>query len=53
MKIKGFGDITALAGEFNRLVDAVDNVAVVQAQSMSGTASMRIRNGKWEIELGQ
>jgi hypothetical protein len=48
-----YGNMIYLGGEWNKLHDGSENCIVIQRQSMSGIASMRILKGKWEIELGQ
>ena len=47
-----YGYMENLGAEWNRFHDASLNCVVDQKQTMSGVASMRIRNGKWEIDLG-
>lgn len=53
MSYKGKGCLKRIVVEWNKLFIAAENCVVIQRQSMSGIASMRISNGKWEIELGQ
>jgi hypothetical protein len=48
----GLGCFTEIVEEWNTFHTASENCVVVQPQSVSGIASMRIRGGKWEIELG-
>ena len=48
-----YGYMENLGAEWNKFHTASENCVVIQAQSMSGVASHRIRDGKWEIELGQ
>jgi hypothetical protein len=48
-----YGYMENLGNEWNKFHTASENCVVVQVQSMSGIASMRIRDGVWEIELGQ
>ncbi len=50
---KPYGCIIALVEEWNKFHDASTNCVVIQKQTVSGIASMRVRNGKWEIELGE
>ena len=49
----GYGYMESLADEWRKFDQATRNCVVVQEESMSGVASMRIRDGRWEIELGQ
>lgn len=51
-KFEGEGCFEDFVKEVDRLLDCTDHCVVIQPKSMSGIASMRIRNGKWEIELG-
>ena len=48
----GKGDLVEFVAEWDKVFSALQNAYVIQANSMSGFASMRILNGKWEIELG-
>ena len=49
----GYGYMERLASEWREFQEATENCVVVQEESMSGVASMRIRDGRWEIDLGQ
>lgn len=48
-----YGYMENLGEEWNKFHDAANNCVVIQFRTMSGFASHRIRDGKWEIELGQ
>ena len=51
-KYEGFGCIEEFVEEVDKLIERTDNLKVVQAQSMSGVASMNIGGGRWEIIIG-
>jgi hypothetical protein len=48
-----YGYMKNLGEQWNSFHTASQKCVVIQRQSISGIASMRISNGKWEIELGQ
>ena len=48
-----YGYMETLGEEWNKLHTASLNCVVIQISSVSGIAAHRIRNGVWEIDLGQ
>jgi len=48
-----YGYMEEIGTEWNNLHTASESCIVVQRKTMSGYASHRILDGKWEIELGQ
>lgn len=52
-KLVPFGCIVEFVDEWNSFIREIDNMQVIQAQSMSGIASMSFGSGRWLIEIGQ
>lgn len=48
-----YGYMKNIGEEWNKFHTASKNCVMIQNKTISGIASMRIRNGKWEIEMGQ
>lgn len=38
--------------ELDKLLEGTDNIKVIQYQTMSGPASMKIRGGVFEVQMG-
>lgn len=53
MIFKGIGCYIEFVGVWDDVFSACSNCSVIQNQTISGIASMVIRDGVWEIELGQ
>ena len=51
-RFEGFGCATEFVEECDKLIERLDNVKVIQAQTMSGIASMNIGGGRWEVIMG-
>ena len=53
MDFRPVGDIVDLVNEWNSVYHAMANTVVIQPISISGIASMKIRDGRWTIEMGE
>jgi len=53
MEFTGIGNMVDLVEEWNDAFTASENTTVLQEESMSGRASMRIAHGQWTIEMGE
>ena len=52
-RFEGVGCMKEFTFEMDRLLELTDNSKVIQAQSMSGVASMNIQWNKWELIIGE
>jgi len=51
-KFTGFGFMEEFTEEVDKLLERADTARVIQAQSMSGIASMNIGGSRWELIIG-
>ena len=51
-RFEGYGNVKEFVEECDKLLERTDSCKVVQAQSMSGIASMNIGGGRWEVIMG-
>jgi len=49
----GLGCLKDFVAEWDSLLEQSANTRVVQEQSISGIATMQIRAGVWEIDMGE
>jgi len=52
MGYEGEGDMKNIVEEWQRVFDALQNITVIQRQSMSGVASLYWRNKEFVFEVG-
>ena len=53
MEFKGIGNMVDLVNVWNDAFKASENTVVLQEESMSGRASMRMAHGQFTIEMGE